>query len=39
VITPATVRYDATNYSGIYKTALIREPDGDAVQLELEDVY
>lgn len=39
VITPASVRYDIAKYSGAYKTVLIREPDGDAVQLDLEDVY
>jgi hypothetical protein len=39
VITPATVRYDLAKYDGAYKTVLIREPDGDAVQLEIEEVY
>lgn len=39
VITPASVRFDLSSYSGSFKTVLIREPDGDAVQLDIEDVY
>jgi hypothetical protein len=39
VITPVSVRYDQTAYSGNYKTVLIREPDGDASQITVEEVW
>jgi hypothetical protein len=39
VITPVTVRYDQSQSSGSYETVLVREPDGDAVRLDVEDVH
>jgi hypothetical protein len=39
VITPISVRYDVENYAGNYESVLVREPDGDAVQLPVEIAF
>lgn len=39
VVTAASVRYDVTDYGGPYQSVLVREPDGDAVQLQVEEVF
>jgi hypothetical protein len=39
VLVPQSVRYDVENVTGAYKTVLIREPDGDAVQVPVEEVF
>lgn len=39
VITAATVRHDRSDYDGGYTSVLIREPDGDATQTAVEEVY
>jgi hypothetical protein len=39
VVTPVAVRYDIPKYQGLYKTVLIRLPDGEAVQLDVEEVF
>jgi hypothetical protein len=36
-VTPVLVRYDRTPYDGGYQTVLVREPDGDVVQLDVEE--
>lgn len=39
VITPMSVRYDVENYAGNYESVLVREPDGDAVQMPVETAF
>jgi hypothetical protein len=39
VVTPISVRYSIADYSGNYRSVLIREPDGDAVQVPVEIAY
>jgi hypothetical protein len=39
VITPISVRYDLADYSGNYESVLVREPDGDAVQIPVETAF
>jgi hypothetical protein len=39
VVTPISVRYDIPDYSGNYESVLIREPDGDAVQIPVETAF
>ena len=38
VVTPVTVRYDQRPAGVEYRTVLVREPDGDAVQIDVEEV-
>lgn len=39
VVTNVTVRYDVADYQGVYQTVLIRLPDGEAIQIEVEEVF
>jgi hypothetical protein len=39
VITPVSVRYDQSPAGVMYQSVLVREPDGDAVQIDVEEVY
>lgn len=39
MVTNVTVRYDVANYQGRYDSVLIRLPDGEAIQLEVEEVF
>jgi hypothetical protein len=39
VVTPISVRYDIADYSGNYDSVLVREPDGDAVQIPVETAF
>lgn len=39
VVTSVSVRYDQAPYEAAYSGVLVREPDGDAVQLEVEEVF
>lgn len=38
VVTTATVRYDVPSYQGAYQTVLVRMPNGEAIQLDVEEV-
>lgn len=38
-VTNVTVRYDVADYQGRYDSVLIRLPDGEAIQLEVEEVF
>jgi hypothetical protein len=38
VITPVSVRYDQDPARVMYQTVLVREPDGDAVQIDVDEV-
>jgi hypothetical protein len=39
VVTSATVRYDVSDYQGRYQTVLIRLPNGEGIQLQVEEVF
>jgi hypothetical protein len=38
VITPVSVRYDQVPAGVTYRSVLVREPDGDAVQIDVDEV-
>jgi hypothetical protein len=38
VITPVSVRYDQVPAGAMYRSVLVREPDGDAVQIDVDEV-
>lgn len=38
VITPVSVRYDQSPAGVMYQSVLVREPDGDAVQIDVDEV-
>ena len=39
VVTPMTVRYDVQDYKGQYASVLVRLPNGEAIQLEVEEAF
>jgi hypothetical protein len=39
VVTNVTVRYDVQDYAGAYSSVLVRLPDGEGIQLEVEQVF
>lgn len=39
VVTNVTVRYDVQDYAGKYSSVLVRLPNGEAIQLEVEEVF
>lgn len=39
VITPMTVRYDVTDYKGNYQSVLVRQPNGESIQIPVEEAF
>jgi hypothetical protein len=39
VVTNVAVRYDVQDYAGAYSSVLVRLPDGEGIQLEVEQVF
>jgi hypothetical protein len=39
VVTSMSVRYDVPKYQGQYESVLVRLPNGEAIQLEVEETF
>lgn len=39
VITTQTVRFELPSYTGTYQSVLVREPDGDNVHLDIDEIF